>query len=114
MNCKECGKEITGQGIYSGSTGSLMEALGLCYNCAYWTEKVEIQEKSLRPAIIDGCHYLIAPEARCHRGLGGAYYKIRFLADGEIVETTNLWVQGDIPKHFRDRLPNNAEFVRCE
>lgn len=32
-------------------------------------------------------------------------------ADGTEVVTNDLWAQGVIPAHFRDRLPDNAEFL---
>jgi hypothetical protein len=42
-----------------------------------------------------------------YRGFAGRRFVIRF-HDGRIVETTNLWSNGIIPEHFRDRLLDNA------
>ena len=60
--------------------------------------------------VIDGKCYRIAPEhAGGFRGFGGRKFKIKFLATGKIVETTNLWHQGEIPAELN--VSNNAEFV---
>lgn len=66
-------------------------------------------------AVIDGEHYVIAPEDENRsfwsaRGFGGRKFVIRFF-DGREVTTTNLWHQGTIPPKFRDQMPDNAEFV---
>jgi hypothetical protein len=43
--------------------------------------------------------------------MGGARSTIRF-RDGRSVVTHNLWCQGEVPAHFREALPDNAEFIR--
>ena len=45
------------------------------------------------------------------RGYGGKGIKIK-LHTGEIIVTNNLWHNGEVPKEFRDRLPDNAEFIK--
>ena len=45
------------------------------------------------------------------RGYGGRGIKIK-LQTGEIIVTNNLWHNGKVPKEFRDRLPDNAEFIK--
>jgi hypothetical protein len=84
----------------------------LCFHCLFWTEKVEIKDAQY-VARINGKHYEIAEDTgpdSC-RGFGGQKYKIKF-NDGRIVETRNLWYQGDIPEYFKAQLPDNAEFVK--
>lgn len=108
--CRECGERD--QANFMDPTRSRMLTQQLCFTCLFWTDKVA---KSVDPltARIDGRHYQIGPEAaspRDQRGFDGARAVIRF-ADAREVTTTNLWFQGEIPAHFRARLPNNATFL---
>src|SRR3954467_4010293 len=62
-----------------------------------------------------GHHYLAKPKVNNRRdrdllGFGGRDWEIRFL-DGEVIETNNLWHQGEIPLALRSVLPDNAEFI---
>ena len=43
------------------------------------------------------------------RGFGGAHFTIKF-HDGTVIETTNLWCQGDIDKEWKHCFPDNADF----
>ncbi|MCL2255977.1 MAG: hypothetical protein FWC11_03865, partial [Firmicutes bacterium] len=63
-------------------------------------------------ARINSCHYFIQPDdpTAAFQGYGGQLHKIKFF-DGRIIETKNLWSQGQIPTEYRDVLPNNAEFI---
>jgi len=112
MNCNECQNEVKGK--YMGTYAKIMEDKGLCFSCAFWEEKVDRKDRP-EVARIDGKHYVIGREESIgfSRGFGGANFTIRFF-DGREVRTTNLWHQGKIPTHFRDRLPDNAEFIRGE
>lgn len=42
--------------------------------------------------------------------MGGRKFHIQ-MHDGQVIETTELWHQGTIPEHFRERLPDNANFL---
>lgn len=96
-----------------------LETDGRCFTCAYWLDQID-NEPELR-AVINGTHYRIEPErgggyptSGAGRGFSGRKQVIRF-TDGRtppVVTTTNLWYQGKVPQLFRDRLPDNAEFVR--
>lgn len=86
-----------------------------CFNCWFWEEKVGWLGN---PDVvrIDGRHYAIKPDPpegtnRSLWGAGGRGFIIRFFNSRE-VKTHNLWYQGKIPEHFKDRLPDNAEFVK--
>jgi hypothetical protein len=106
--CTNCGKHETGNWTHSDE----LIAAQLCFGCNFWTEH-EKEKDSPSTVRIDGTHYHIGKETssyRACRGFGGRHFRIQF-HDGRIVETTNLWCQGDIPKHFRDRLPDNAIFI---
>jgi len=98
----------------------------------FWDQKVEwmsngdwtIPDKKNEPrqkvARIGGHHYVIGPQPtqsmiesnRRSGGLGhgGRKFTIRFL-DGEVVETINLWAQGEIDPEYKSVLTDNAEFI---
>lgn len=84
----------------------------------FWDEKVALADgpRKLDVVRVNGTHYLIGDEnadPRGFRGFGGTRFYIRF-NDGRLVQSTNLWCQGEIPKAYRDRLPDNAAFLREE
>lgn len=83
-----------------------------CHTCKFWLE--HIARSDGKAFVADGHHYRIGiqgPSAHpsC-RGFGGSKALVTYLADGRIVETVDLWYQGEIPKRFLDRLPNTATF----
>lgn len=108
--CKECGK--TENGDWMDSTARKLLKHKLCFKCNFWREKIAIKDR-LNVARIDGNHYTIEREEKLFlsefRGFGGRKSVILF-DDGRRVETTNLWHQGRIPEHFKERLPDNASF----
>ncbi len=86
--------------------------LGLCRRCHFWLKHVASsgEPESVR---IEGQHYRLGPEDGLPwpRGFGGAELRIVWLDDErEPTTSTNLWIQGQIPERFRDRLPDNARF----
>lgn len=109
MKCSMCGKP---QGHkMAAPTQAKMDELKLCFTCLFWHEKLATKDHP-RVARVNGTQYVIGEEnaPRAFRGHGGARFDIRF-HDGRHVVTTNLWCNGDIPAHFRDQLPDNAEFA---
>ena len=103
--CKVCGKEVE----------SYREN-DVCFSCEYWEElyKQDMQSPPHTYAIINGTHYVIGDEnskETYFRGFGGQKFKIKFF-DGTEVTTTNLWYQGIPPEHFKDKFPDNAQFIR--
>ena len=105
--CRECGDPT--QSNYIEPSKSQILARQLCFKCNFWINVVE-DDHDGRGIILDGVHYrdggrtLRASEAN---GFGGAEWRLR-LTSGALVETNNLWCQGRVPDHFRDRLPDNA------
>jgi len=104
--CNKCKCEGYSTSYLQGDTKSKMDELGICFNCAFWVNKIE--EKSNNRVIIDGHHYVAC--SGNGGGMGGRKFKIRF-NDGREIEATNLWSQGEIPEIFRDQLSDNAEFM---
>ena len=111
--CVECKQEpVVREGQYI--SWREMRLQKVCFTCWFWREKLQYADipNSVR---VDNVHYYLYPdipkgEDLWFAGHGGRRFKIKF-HDGREVTTHNLWCQGGIPAHFRDRLPNNAEFV---
>lgn len=112
VECRLCGKSQ--EACYCEPTKTNMVERSLCFTCLFWQGYVKRKDDPSRVRI-DGKHYVVAPEHgnEFFRGFGGSLFRIR-LADGTVINTTNLWHQGTIPEHFRSQLQNNAEFVKGE
>ena len=111
--CTECGKHESGDWMEDVAKDLIRR--GVCFSCNFWLEKVDMVGKK-KVARINGKHYMIGREdapSLMFRGFGGTKFTVRFF-DGRVVETTNLWHQGTVPEHFKERLPDNAEFVYQE
>lgn len=114
--CLECGDPQAGK--WDKQTTAQMAERQLCFTCNAWTNRQrEDASRPERVAIINGYHFTISPDQpRGYQGFlghGGRRFDIRF-HDGRDVVTHNLWAQGLIPGHFRDRMPDNAVFVQRE
>ena len=89
----------------------------ICFSCDHWRGCWQIGQKPEsrhRVFVADGVHYMIDREtnAPAHaRGFGGSQFRVRFIDDGTIVESTNVWCQGAIPQLWRVLLPDNAEIL---
>lgn len=77
----------------------------ICFSCANWQDLMKT--KSATRIVIENHHYLIGSRG----GFGGREFSIEFLdtARNPIV-TDRLWSQGEVPVHFRDRIPDNARW----
>jgi hypothetical protein len=108
--CKECGSPIATD-FYQPVKSRLINK-NLCHSCNFWDEKKDGQDNK-RVVIVNGTHYWIEDDKpnAAFQGFGGAKFSIEF-NDGRKVITRNLWCQGDIPIRFRDRLPDNAKFIK--
>ena len=80
---------------------------------AEWERRIAARDA--HNVIIGATWYGIRPDLperdSSHAGFAGALHRIRYLADGRVIETRNLWHGGTIPPKFRDRLPDDAEFA---
>ena len=115
MDCMKCGKTDVNTD-YMEPEKSEMIAASLCFHCHYWTERIQRTHVKTQ-VVVKGVVYQIGPESansgHAFRGHGGRRFKIKFF-DGRVIETTNLWVNGDVPPHFRDDIPDNADFEEIE
>ena len=114
ITCSECGEDAALS--YMGEIGLTMREQTLCFNCAFWFEKIALGVRRCDSVVrINGRHYVIEAEPdRTRRGWqdgmvghGGREFQIRFDSGREVV-THNLWYQGEIPERWQERLPDNA------
>lgn len=108
--CNECGG-IVSLNFVNWKT---LKNFGVCIGCNFWLKILNTINDSNR-FIINGESYYDDGykdiKDKHHLGFGGDYYKIR-KNDGSIVETNNLWYNGEIPSIFKDRIKDNAEFIK--
>jgi len=106
--CRECGRRESGSWLIADK----LKANHLCFDCQYWLEFLEPRYAGLAVRV-GGLHYVIGSEdmPANRKAFSGKAWRIRFFDDGHEIVSTNLWCQGLIPAAFRERLPNNAEFV---
>lgn len=107
MKCEVCGKEIE----KSKYTNKLL-CSDKCFTTNFWNDIATHKDEYL---IIKGSSYYVADENATgpFRGFGGRLSKIKKYS-GEIITTTNLWTQGNIPEEFREKIPDNAEWYEEE
>lgn len=107
MFCEICGKEFD-RLIYGGDFERCCSSE--CFTKKFWND---IEKEKEEHIFINGICYAIVDEPILGLlGYGGRKFKIRMFEDGRVVETNNLWCQGDVPEEYRPRLPDTAEFVR--
>ncbi|MHA1962769.1 MAG: hypothetical protein ACW99U_21480 [Candidatus Thorarchaeota archaeon] len=108
--CKECG--LVENNRHWAFVADRLEKSGLCQECEHWLNAVNFKEQE-RVVRIKGHHYIINDEipGPAHlKGHKGQKFIIKFNDERQVV-TTNLWHQGKIPEHFKERLPDNAVFL---
>lgn len=76
----------------------------VCYGCAQWLARIQRKQ---HPAFVVVAHrfYVIG-------SVGHENGKVVHFHDGRIANATDLYDHGVIPERFRERLPDNATFVR--
>ena len=106
--CVVCGK-VFDYIAYGGDSRDVCSSA--CFTDKFWIDI--INEKDLHP-VIDGKCYYIGDEksVSSFRGFDGRRFKLQMIDSGEIIESTNLWYNGDVPEKFRDQLPDTAKFIR--
>ena len=107
FKCELCNKEFEKRFYMPGEFYNVCRD---CFKTKYWL--MIVAEKHLH-IIVDGTCYCIGSHGNSNtdmNGFGGSLFKIEKY-DGRIIETNNLWFQGDIPEEFKEQLPDNAKFV---
>ncbi len=114
VDCRECGLPADAQ--YSTAFKA-----GRCFLCNFWADMLSGVNEETR-VVVGGTHFIAGawtaePPAygtEKYNGFGGRKFVVGFTAGpnaGRTLTTYDLWHQGPIPAHFRDRLPDNAVFV---
>lgn len=107
LTCKECGEPVNAH-KWMKPTGDMLTQRRLCYSCNHFAEFLPIANDPTTVRV-KGEHFMIGDEDENPKwkGYGGRPFHIRFF-DGREVATTNLGHLGEIPRHYQDRLPDNA------
>lgn len=107
--CVECGGVISAN-YDKGLKAQLIER-NMCFSCSLWFDRIEACKEN-RVMIVNHQMYSIIDENEkgSFRGFGVA--RFHFMKYGIDYVSTNVWFGGNIPQHFRERIPNNAIIVR--
>ena len=95
---------------------------GLCHHCTHWEE---LYEKRLSTDVIsirvNNRHYQTSIQSinkppPKYAGFGGRKFVVKIKEPHisgypHVFYTCDMWTQGTIPEYFREKLPDNAEFV---
>jgi len=114
--CIKCGNVLEDDNVYDYTSIGFEEIKGHCFTCNFWSNQVKLhKEEPNKRFIINGTSYSVGPEdAGRMRGFGGCPFSIKLKDSGKVVETTNMWCQGEVSEHFRSELPDTADFVPYE
>lgn len=90
--CQECGIKVENNIPY-------------CFYCDFWLDSIRTTiNRSIRA---NGVCFVSGGTG----GYSGREFVIEFFDERPTLTTKSLWLQGKIPAHFRDRLPDNAQFI---
>lgn len=107
MICEVCGNEFH-KLQYGGEYQNICSSG--CFDHKFWDLIVAEKDKHV---IIGGKSYSVGAEDSKFpfRGHGGRKFRFKMIETGEVVTTTNLWYQGEIPESHKDKLPDTAVWV---
>lgn len=102
MICEICGKEFN-ESQYGEPCNNICSSE--CFYVRFWNDNLD--EDAI---IINGTCYHLGKEddTSYFRGCAGRKFKIK-MNDGTIITTTNLWVNGEVPKERN--IKDNAKFI---
>lgn len=108
-NCSSCGQSF--KTTWNEPTRSEMIKKHICFSCNFWL--FQLNRKGA--IIINGHKYqdggkIDKSTTGGFVGYGGRDFKIEFNT-GKIIETNNLWSQGQLPDRFKEKFPDNAKFL---
>ena len=106
MICIVCGKEFDGKAYYGEYSDCCCHE---CFIKKFWNNIIAEKDEHI---VVDGtCYAIVSSPINGFRGFGGRRFKIKMLDTGDVIETNNLWYQGEVPEEYRDLLPNTAQFI---
>lgn len=113
--CPVCGKEHDKR-YYSSSSSKYADLCNNyeCYETVFWLDIIN-NYNNTKMFTINGAVYELGDNKGWDKGYGGNKFVIRpnrFNGDkSKDITTTDLWFRGDVPKKFKQQLPDNAVFV---
>lgn len=118
FRCVECDKPCTEKDIkYAEPVRTKLLNSATCHTCDHWMQILNYQGP-MACVRVNGAHFMYdtrEPFVEDSRykflGHGGRKWWIKFLVADQVIVSNNLWYQGEIPKHFLSRLPDNAVFL---
>lgn len=103
MKCVICGKEIE-----KSSYANKVLCSSACFHEDFWNECLD--EDAI---IVNGeCYHDGGRKPEGYSGFlghSGREFTIKMLADGSVINTNNLWYNGEVPEERK--VPDNAVFV---
>lgn len=76
----------------------------------FWEEKIA-NKNNQNQVVYNHNVYYIGDGKGLSKGFDGDTFEITF-NDGRIVITDDLWYNGELPKEFWDKLPDNAKSIK--
>lgn len=112
--CRICGDMVKARG-WEKETASKIAESNTCISCNFWLD-IEKTIASPKRFVINGKAYWMEPYAPARYdgfiGFGGAKFVMQRNGSDEVIVTRNLWYNGEVPTAFRERIKNNATFVK--
>jgi len=108
--CKICGKLEPAE--YFPEIREILRKKQICFECWHWLGLIK-KKNDPRSIRIKHHHYWVGDGKGSFKGFGGRYFKIK-LFNGKIIETNDLWYQGEIPERFWKDLSDNAELINLK
>lgn len=109
--CKICGSIV--KTCFNEPIGSNLKKENICFSCNHWL-RIENDLQNPKRFIINGGSYYLGngKQNSYFKGFGGNSFKIKRHGGDQIITTSDLWHQGDVPEVFKNRIKDNAVFVK--
>ena len=124
ITCPICGRVDDPEEYINSPIRKIMEEKEVCFHCSFWYnihKRDHIKDPSTTPVVVNHSHWSYPSLEPVHssKSYGWTYRPVPTMhyilfEDGRIAETNQLWHQGEIPKQFRQLIPNNAVFISRE
>ena len=116
LTCQYCGEHDPLR--WNEKTRTKLIEQNACHACGFWLDharrdSIDTADKYRYVVTADWEHYMVGLEDGDNprfRGFGGAKFYVDWRdPERSTTITTNLWSQGVIPEHMRDRFTINAD-----
>ena len=108
FKCSKCGGVVT----LSYTNNDDLINHKMCFKCDHFRLVKLTANNDKNRMIINHSSYHVVPDNNgFSKGFGGREFKIKRFDNPNVIVTHNLWHQGEIPKIWRDEIPDNAVFI---